>query len=93
MNQYDLIAEQDKQRTVRSFIGVLAGAFGADQSYGTEDGYSASNPGGYQAIGVNGAWGLQGQPISNLQTGAVVLSPGFLMLAGLAAVVFLAMKK
>ncbi len=53
-NQYDLIAEQDKQRTVRSFIGVLAGAFGVDQSYANADANSYNTPYGYQAIGQGG---------------------------------------
>lgn len=92
MNQYDLIAEQDKQRTQRSFISFLSGAFGVnDQTYAGQDGYAYNQPGQYQTIGVNGSVGIEGQPYSTAQAGAVVMSP--LVLIALAVGAYLVLKR
>jgi hypothetical protein len=85
----DLIKQQDEQRTARAFIGFLSTAFGVDQSTAGQDGYIYNQPTGYQSIGPTGV-AMEGLPISTTQGGAVVLSPGLLLLAaGLAAGYFL----
>lgn len=91
MYENDLIAEQDALRTKRAFISFLSTAFGVDQSLPTQDSYSANYPRQYQTIGLNGAVGVEGAPISNQQAGALLRSPLVLLLGG-AAVAYLVMK-
>jgi len=90
MTYEELIAEQDKQRTQRSFISFLSGAFGVqDQSFAEQD-YAATNrPGQYTTISPYGQ-SVEGLPISN-QQGVLGLSLPMLLLIG--GVVYLAVKK
>lgn len=90
MTYEELIAEQDKQRTQRSFISFLSGAFGVqDQSYAEQDYYAANRPGQYTTISPYGQ-SVEGLPISN-QQGVLGLSLPMLLLIG--GVAYLAMKK
>lgn len=85
----DLIQQQDEQRTARAFVSFLSTAFGVEQSTAGQDGNIYNAPRQYQSIGPNGV-GVEGYPVSTTQSGAVVLSPGLLLLAaGLAAGYFL----
>lgn len=90
MTNEDLIAAQDQQRTVRSFISFLSGAFGVDQSMAGADGYTTNRPGQYLTVTPYGQ-AVEGQPISNVQSGGVFLSLPMLLLMGGAA--FLVLKK
>jgi hypothetical protein len=85
MTNNELIAAQDSQRTQRNFIALLSGAFGTDHSMANEDGFAINQPGGYQTMGYNGAVGVEGQPISNLQGGGgLVITLPFLLICGVA---------
>lgn len=84
MNDYaSLVAQQDDLRTQRAFVSFLSTAFGLDQTYAGQDGYAANYPRQYQSIGIGGAVGVEGAPISNLQTRAIILSPGMLILGAI----------
>ena len=92
MTYEQLIAEQDKQRTARSFISFLGGALGVqDQSYAEQDFYAANRPGQYTTISPYGQ-SVEGLPISNQQTvlGLGLSLPMLLLIGG---VVYLATKK
>lgn len=91
MYESDLIAEQDALRTKRAFISFLSTAFGVDQSMPGQDGYAANYPRQYQVVGQNGAVGVEGAPISNLQVGTLLRSPVVLLLGG-AFVAYLVLK-
>lgn len=86
MTYAELIAAQDAQRTQRNFISLLSGITGTDQSYANADGYAVNQPGGYQVVQPYGAGGvgIEGQPISNLQGGGVVISMPLILICGLA---------
>lgn len=93
MTYTELIAEQDRQRTARNFISMVGGIAGVDQSYSDDD-YRAQNlPGTYQTIGsgtYGGGVAVEGQSVSTLQGGKLVISFPFLLLCGLG---FLLLKK
>ncbi len=75
MNQNDLIAAQDDQRTKRNFISLMSGFLGLnDASYAGQDNSAQNFPNGYQVIGPNGAIGIEGIAQSNLQNTQVKLS-------------------
>lgn len=88
MDEQTIISQQDELRTKRAFVSFLSSAFGLDQTYAGQDGYATNYPRQYQSIGLNGAVGVEGAPISNSQTRAIVFSPGVLILAALAVGVF-----
>jgi hypothetical protein len=83
MDEQTVIAQQDSLRTQRAFVSFLSSAFGLDQTYAGQDGYATNYPRGYQVLGPNGAVGVEGAPISNTQTRAIVLSPGMLILGAI----------
>jgi hypothetical protein len=91
MEFYTPATTQDEQRTGRLFLSAIGSAMGInDQSYAGQDGYVVNYPRQYQAIGINGAIGVEGAPISNAQGGLRNMSP-LVLLAG-AFVVYLALK-
>lgn len=92
MTYEQLIAEQDKQRTARSFISFLGGALGVqDQSWAGEDAYAVNRPGQYTTISPYGE-SVVGLPVSNMQGGTLFgLSLPMLLLLG--GVAYIAMKK
>ncbi len=92
MNENDLIAAQDDQRTKRNFISLLSGFLGLnDASYAGHDGYAQNYPNGYQVIGPNGGVGIEGVAQSNLQTTKVQVSGNTLLLLAVGA--YFLMKK
>ena len=81
MDETYIAQQQDQQRTGRLFLAAIGSAMGInDQSYLGQDGYAVNYPGQYQAIGMNGAIGVEGRPVSNVQTGS--LSTGTLLVLG-----------
>lgn len=91
MTYEQLIAEQDKQRTARSFISFLSGALGVqDQSWAGEDAYAANRPGQYTTISPYGE-SVVGLPVSNQQATVLGMSLPMLLLIG--GVIYLATKK
>lgn len=76
----------DEDRTKRLFIGFLTSALGVDQTYIGADGQPASQTGQYTILNPDGSYSVQGQSVSNQNTvaGALGLSPGLLLLIGLA---------
>lgn len=86
-----LIDDQDELRVARSFVSFMGGALGVDQSYAGEDGYAVNTPRRFQTIGPTGV-GVEGQPISTAQNGALVIGPG-LLLIGVAVLAFFALSK
>ncbi|MGC1173125.1 hypothetical protein [Polaromonas sp.] len=89
MTYEELIAEQDRQRTKRSFISFLGGALGvSDQSYAQEDGYALNRPGQYTTISPYGQ-SVEGLPISNQQNVLGLSLPMLLLIGG---VIFLAVN-
>lgn len=92
MTYEQLIAEQDKQRTARSFISFLGGALGVqDQSWAGEDAYAVNRPGQFTTISPYGQ-SVEGLPISNQQNvlGLGLSLPMLLLLGGIA---YIALKK
>lgn len=86
MQQIQATENFDQVNTLRGFVGVLNGYLGNDQSTAGYDAYPVNRPGVYQTIGPYGV-AVEGAPVSTLQNGAVVVSPGLvLMLLGAAAV-------
>lgn len=87
MDQVTAAQVQDQQRTGRLFLAAIGSAMGLyDQNYQGEDGYAVNYPGQYQAIGINGAVGVEGRPVSNAQgtrlsVGTVLLLGGLFYLA------------
>lgn len=90
-----LVADQeamaDEARTKRLFIGFLSSVLGVDQTMVSADGTPASNTGQYVYANPNGTYSVQGQPVSNLNTGSASLPAtvagfptGLVILAGLA---------
>lgn len=53
-----------------------------DQSYLGQDGYAVNYPGQFQAVGINGAVGVEGRPVSNVQGGIRNMSTGTVLLLG-----------
>jgi hypothetical protein len=86
MNQNDLIAAQDDQRTKRSFISLLSGFLNVnDASYAGQDSNAQNFPNGYQIIGSNGAIGVEGLASSNMQNTRLQLSGNTLLLLAVGA--------
>jgi hypothetical protein len=86
MDEVTAAYQQDQQRTGRLFLAAIGSAMGInDQSYLGQDSYAVNFPGQYQTIGMNGAIGVEGRPISNAQrTGTVAGIPvGLLLVIGL----------
>ena len=85
-------SQQDTLRTVRTFVGALAGglaAYGNDQSYAAYDAYSGNSPYRYQTISPYGV-GVEGLPISATRSGGLVISPMLVIFAlGVGAVLLL----
>jgi hypothetical protein len=94
MNEADLIAAQDDQRTKRNFIAFLSGAFGVNDTSSVGQDNSAKNPpGGYQVIGQNreiGNDGMTGSNLVSLSTKNLSITPGFLLLC--AGLIYMARK-
>lgn len=91
MTYEQLIAEQDKQRTARSFISFLGGALGVqDQSWAGEDAYALNRPNQYTTISPYGQ-SVEGLPISNQQATVLGLSLPMLLLIG--GIAYIALKK
>ena len=88
MTEQELIAAQDRQRTARSFISFLGGAFGNDQSMANEDSQAVNYPGNYQIVNNQG-FGVEGKPISTLQNGGLAISGNMLFLLLAAGAFFL----
>lgn len=88
MTQDQLIAEQDRQRTARSFISFLSTVTGGDQSYASEDGNAVNFPGQYQTVTPAGV-SVEGRPISNQQQTVTITLPMLMMVA---VVAFLVLK-
>lgn len=84
MDETQVVAQQDYNRTARMFLATLQSALGNDQTYAGQDGNAVNYPRQYQTIGTNGAVGVEGAPISNAQSKAVALSPGMMILGALA---------
>lgn len=87
----DLVAsqteQQDEQRTKRAFVGFLSSVLGVDQVYTNDDASASQASGQYIIANPDGTYSRLGQPVSNIQrtsAGGLVLSPGLLILAGLA---------
>lgn len=78
----------DQVNTLRGFVGVMNGYLGNDQSPAGYDAWPVNRPGVYQSVGPYGN-AVEGTSVSTLQNGAVVVSPGLIMLVlGAAAVYF-----
>ena len=88
MTYEELINAQDKQRTQRSFISLLSGALGVDQSYAEQDYYARNPPGQYTTVSPYGV-SVEGLPLSNQQAGIRLTLPVLLLIAG---GVYLALK-
>lgn len=83
MDEAYLANQQDQQRTGRLFLAAIGSAMGInDQSYLGQDGYAVNYPGQYQTIGMNGAIGVEGRPVSNVQGGIRNMSTGTLLILG-----------
>lgn len=89
----DLVADQeamaDEQRTKRLFIGFLSSVLGVDQTMVSADAAPASQTGQYVYANPDGTFSQQGQPVSNLNSGAMPATvagfpTGLVILAGLA---------
>lgn len=91
MDDTQVAAQQDTNRTARMFLAALQSSLGNDQTYAQQDGNAVNLPRQYQTIGINGAVGVEGAPISNAQGKAVAMSPGILLLGAL--VLFFVLKK
>lgn len=78
----DTTTAADYLRTVRSFIGATY-SNNSDQTYAGTDGTAFNPPAQYQSIGPGGAVGVEGKPISNAQTGALVMSAPVLIIGAL----------
>lgn len=91
MDAYTTAQTQDEQRTARLFLSAVGSYFGvSDQTTASQDGYAYSLPRQFQTIGPNGT-AVEGYPVSSAQNGALVVQPSILWLvAGAAAVYFLA---
>lgn len=86
MDEAYLANQQDQQRTGRLFLAAIGSAMGInDQSYLGQDGYAVNYPGQYQTIGMNGAIGVEGRPVSNVQRSNTVagVPVGLLLVVGL----------
>nr|WP_315242867.1 hypothetical protein [uncultured Albidiferax sp.] len=84
-------AQANQINTLRGFVGVLNGYLGSDQSLAQQDAWVGNNPGQYQTIGPYSV-GIEGSPVSTMQNGAVVVSPGLVLMLMGAAAVFLWMR-
>lgn len=79
-------------RAVRSFISGTWNGGGNDQTYAGQDA-TANNPTRqYQTVGANGSVGVEGSPLSNTQTGAILKNP-LILIAGVALVAFILLRK
>lgn len=81
-------ADMDQVNTLRGFVGVMQGYLGSDQSLAGQDYYVSNRPGQYQTIGPYSV-GVEGSPVSTMNNGAVVISPGLILMLMGAAAVFL----
>lgn len=73
----------DEARTKRLFIGFLSSVLGVDQTMTGEDGLPSSPTGVYTIANPDGTYSVQGQSVSNQNTGAGAvagISPGMLLL-------------
>lgn len=83
------IDRQDELRPLRMFVGAISAALGTDQTYAETDNNVSSRPGQYQSVSPYGV-SVEGRPVSNIQSAAVTLPFGLILLAGIA---FMVLKK
>ena len=88
-NEQSAIQTQDEQRPARMFVSLLSGILGVDQMTSGEDNQIATPTGQYQSVTPYGV-SVEGRPVSNLQSAAVTLPIGLIVIA---AVVFMVLKK
>lgn len=90
-SQADALAtqQQDDARPARMFVSMLAGALGVDQTMAGEDNSVDQRAGQYQTVTPYGV-SVEGRPVSNLQSAAVTMPLGLIVLG---AVVFMVLKK
>lgn len=79
-------------RAVRSFISGTWNGGGNDQTYAGQDNMVDNPSRQYQTVGANGSVGVEGSPVSNAQTSAILSSP-MLLIGGLALVALFLLRK
>ena len=89
VDQSQLIAQADRDRTALQFVALLGGLAGTDQSMAGADGAAVNYPNQYQTITPYGT-AIEGRPVSNMQGGGgIKLSPMLLLLLGVVALAVL----
>lgn len=79
-------------RAVRSFISGTWNGGGNDQTYAGQDGNVNNPTRQFQTVGANGSVAVEGAPLSNTQTGAVLKNP-LILIAGAALLAFVLLRK
>lgn len=88
-NDLSAIQQQDEMRPARMFVSLLSGALGIEQTVAETDNGVSTRTGQYQTVSPYGV-SVEGRPVSNIQSAAVTLPFGLILLAGIA---FLVLKK
>ncbi len=84
VDQSQLIAQADRDRTALQFVALLGGLAGTDQSMAGADGAAVNYPNQYQTITPYGT-AIEGRPVSNMQGSGAMFSPMLLVLLGVVA--------